>query len=207
MPSESEIGLGMVTRFKFLQTELTGLINYIEDTRNTLGGLHSELPAASDALAEVTRATETAAHNMMDLVEQIMAQDEAATEALNKVEAACKKAGDESALEAVDKVESLSHARTDLLIKMMTELSFQDLTCQTINRISTTILEIERRVLKLVEQAGGDTGGTSSAGGKKKKDVDVDDNGMARNAGVNRLSEAQSGTSRQDMVDALLNAK
>ena len=196
MPSDTEIGLGLVQRYKVLQTELTGLINYIEDTRKTLGGLHNELPAASDALAEVTKVTETAAHNMIDLVEQIMSQDEAATEALDKVEAACKKAGDTSALEAVAKVESLSHARTDLLIRMMTELSFQDLTCQTINRIATTILEVERRVIKLIDVSGG----------QKEKKQDAAEV-MAPNAGINRLSESQTGESRQDMVDALLRAK
>ncbi len=196
MPSDSEIGLGLVERYSVLQTELTGLINYINDTRRMLGGLHSELPAASDALAEVTKVTETAAHNMIDLVEQIMAQDEAATEALEKVEAACKKAGDDSAMEAVAKVEALSHDRTDLLIKMMTELSFQDLTCQTINRIATTILEVERRVIKLIDHSGAETAVSIS-----------DDSGMQAHAGVNRLRENQTGASRQDMIDELLRAK
>ena len=196
MPSDSEIGLGLVERYSVLQTELTGLINYINDARRMLGGLHSELPAASDALAEVTKVTETAAHNMIDLVEQIMAQDEAATEALEKVEAACKKAGDDSAMEAVAKVEALSHDRTDLLIKMMTELSFQDLTCQTINRIATTILEVERRVIKLIDHSGVESSVPM-----------LDESGMQPHAGVNRLRENQDGASRQDMIDELLRAK
>ena len=195
MASESKLGLGLVQKYSVLQTELAGLVQYIDDTRNMLGGLHSELPAASDALAEVTKTTETAAHNMIDLVEQIMAQDEAATEALSKVEAVVKAVGDESALEAVKKVESLSNDRTDLLIRMMTELSFQDLTCQTINRIATTILEVERRVLALVDA------------GNQTEAREIDDRGMKRTAGVSRLRENQSGESRQDMVDELLRAR
>ena len=195
MPSEMGIGLGLVEKYQGLQGELTGLVNYINDTRHMLGGLHGELPAASDALSEVTRVTETAAHNMMDLVEQIMAQDEATTDALTKVEAACKKSGDEAAIEAVAKVEAMSHDRTDLLIKMMTELSFQDLTCQTINRIATTILEVERRVKSLIDLSDCDNA------------APLDDSPMPARAGVSRLAENQAGTSRQDMVDELLRGR
>ena len=194
MSAQGDIGLGLVQRYQVLQGELASLINYINDTRRMLGGLHDELPAATDALAEVTRVTETAAHNMIDLVEQIMEQDEAATDSLSKVKAACEKAGDEEALQAVEQVTSLSEQRTDLLIRMMTELSFQDLTCQTINQISTTVLEVERRVLKLID---------ATSDGSSKQTVEAEESLTVR-AGVSRLRETQSGSSRQDMVDALL---
>ena len=191
MSSADDVGLGLIKKYETLQSELSGLVSYINDTRRTLGGLHQELPAASDALAEVTRATETAAHNMIDLVEQIMAQDEAGGDALSKVENACQTAGDDAAVEAVAQLTKVSEERTELLIRMMTELSFQDLTCQTINKISSTILEIERRVIRLIDHNFGD--------GPAKAEIDP-----VALAGVSRLRENQSGTSRQDMVDALL---
>ncbi len=194
MSPNAEVGLGLVDRYRELQVELAGLVQYINETRRTLDGLHSRLPAASDALSEVTRVTEIAAHNMIDLVEKIMEQDDAANQSLLRVKEVCQSAKDEAALEAVEQLGSLSNERTDLLIRMMTELSFQDLTCQTINKIASTILEVERRVIKLID-------------GSVAKPVEIDMNGLQPHAGVNRLKESQEGASRQDMVDALLKSR
>ncbi|MEO1334805.1 MAG: hypothetical protein AAFV29_04145, partial [Myxococcota bacterium] len=63
MLKDVETSVGLVDRYQLLQDELGQLVSYINETRDTLGGLHSELPGASDALTEVVRATETAANN------------------------------------------------------------------------------------------------------------------------------------------------
>lgn len=192
MSPDTDVGLGLVGKYEVLQSELTALIRYINETRRTLGGLHSELPAASDALSEVTRVTETAAHNLIDMVEQVLAQDEAASSTLERVKAVCRSADDSVAIEAVEQLAKLSDERTDLLIRMMTELSFQDLTCQTINQIARTIIEVERRVLNLIDDSALRQEGACNSSDEEAL------------AGVSRLRETQSGESRQDMVDALL---
>lgn len=190
--SGNPVGLQLVQKYSSLQTELHALVDYINETRNTLGGLHSELPAASDALASVTEATEKATHAILELVEGVMEQDESMSDAMDKLKAAAEAHEDAELKEAVDVVMEGQQERSNKLIQIMTELSFQDLTCQTIDRISSTVLEIERRVIGLMDEP------------ESEPDAEGSLQEAAALAGVSRLRESQQGESRQGAIDDIL---
>lgn len=191
MKTDVDYARGLVDRYRSLQEELASLVGYINETRETLGGLHHALPAASDALSAVTETTEKATHNILALVEELLGEDERGSAALEVLQAAFGESEDAGVRAALDSLVQSGDRRSMMLTEMMTELSFQDLTCQTINRISKSIVEIERRIMRLIDTEAlphhvGPEGGHS---------------------GLERLKETQGGASRQDMVDALLGSR
>lgn len=177
----------LLSKYTSLQEELSSLASFIDDTRHTLGGVQEKLPTASDALAGVTQATEKATHNILQLVEEVMERDselEDAIETLDRV------AADASAKEAVAIIRVGADERMAKLTEMMTELSFQDLTCQAIQKISQTILEIEKRLISLIDITE-----------DERAAMDTPVEGFS---GLSRLEETFNGTNRQDLVDELL---
>lgn len=169
-------------KYETLQHELASLAAYIDETRRTLGGVQEKLPRASDTLSEVTKATERATHNILEMVEKLMDRDAESETDLSSLEQACP--GD-----AVSRLRERADERTMVLTEMMTELSFQDLTCQAIQKISNLILEVERRILSLIEVS------------ITQELPEEDPNQFS---GLARLDESSTGRSRQDLIDQLL---
>ncbi|NJK88852.1 MAG: protein phosphatase CheZ [Myxococcales bacterium] len=98
------------------------------------------------------------------------------------------------AQDALAKLREAADERTVKLTEMMTELSFQDLTCQAIQKISGTIVNVERRLHELLDPMEDEELGT----GQK---------GPAHFSGLSRLEEAGAGQSRQGDIDDLLNRR
>lgn len=169
-----------------LLEELGELVAYIRETNDTLSSMHRTLPSACDALSMVSKATETAANNLLTIVEDLVDENDAAKSALDVLRATSFDA-DAEAKSAMTTLARAQERRTERLVQMMTELSFQDLTCQTVDRIATTMLEVERRIMDLLADG----------------DVSVRRDATAT-AGVDRLVEAQKGVGRQAMVDEIL---
>jgi len=188
---QSELSsVDLLTKYVNLQEELSSLVSYIDDTRQTLGGVQEKLPSASDALSGVVKATEKATHNILELVEQVIERDGEIAEAFARIESSSSKEETDDALRAV---KDAADERMVKLTNVMTELSFQDLTCQAIQKISETILEIEKRVLCLIEPI--ETGRERAAATAEKY------------SGLDRLEESSSGENRQELIDQLLNRR
>jgi chemotaxis regulatin CheY-phosphate phosphatase CheZ len=186
---QSELSrIDIVSKYMSLQEELTSLAVFIDETRKTLGGVHEQLPSASDALSGVTKATEKATHNILAKIEQMMEADGELMEPLSVLQAQAEHS-DESFKNAVQAISEAGDQRLMVLTEVMTELSFQDLTCQAIQRISSTILEIERRLHDLIEMDEGASDATEAS--------------MGILSGLNRLEEKETGQSRQDLVDEM----
>jgi chemotaxis regulatin CheY-phosphate phosphatase CheZ len=187
---QSELSsVDLLSKYVNLQDELSSLAGFIDETRNALGGVQEKLPTASDALAGVTQATEKATHNILQLVEEVMERDAEMEDAFATLASA---ATTDEAKEAVEVLRSSADERMMKLTEMMTELSFQDLTCQAIQKISKTILEVEKRVIAL---------------------IDADDEQRPSKAapdeysGLSRLEESFSGKNKQQLIDELLNGR
>lgn len=117
--------------------ELRELLDYISSARDELTGMRPkslsavDIPRASDELSAVVENTEAAASTVMD-----------AADALSEM--AFSMEGDDA----------------DKLMKLSTDLfeasSFQDITGQRINKVSTTLDHLEGKLLSLAEAIGDD---------------------------------------------------
>lgn len=194
MAGEGHLGGSVIEKYAALQRELVLMVEYINDTRKTLGGVTGKLPGASDVLTGVTQAMEKATHDILGMVEKVMDLDGQSNEAIAKAKAAALKAGDAGAVAALEEAMAAADARMGVLTEIMTSLSFQDLTCQAINKIGGTVLEVETRVRALVERRA--PGGGAQDGGNS-----------AAVPSLERLKEAASGQGRQGMVDELLGGR
>lgn len=177
----------MTRNYEHLLEELKGLVDYIRDTRRELGTVHRELPSAFDALGMVSKTTEKATHNLLGLVEAMVDDDDETRAALEVLAEHPEIAEEPAVKDALEALENKQNERGDKLTAMMSELSFQDLTCQTIDRIAGTIVEVERRVVALLDD--------DNAPASESKPV---------MAGIDRLAESQQGDGRQSMVDEIL---
>lgn len=187
---QSELSsVDLLSKYLHLREELSSLATYIDETRQTLGGVKDKLPSASDALTGVTQATEKATHNILGLVEELMERDGELEESLTLVEETVSTAEGRQAVEAL---RGAADERMAKLTEMMTELSFQDLTCQAIQKISNTILEIEKRLIALIDPIDDDVSSPTA---------------QTRFSGLDRLEENATGASRQDLIDQILSRK
>jgi len=182
--------IDLVSKYASLQEELTSLAVFIDETRRTLGGVHEKLPSASDALTGVTKATERATHNILEHIEKLMENDGDLMGPVGVVQSAAETSGDAEFKQAAQAIADASDHRMMALTEVMTELSFQDLTCQAIQKISVTMVEIERRIHGLIETGDAEEDGA--------------EDGVGLLSGLNRLEETASGQSRQDLVDKML---
>lgn len=172
-----------------LQAELGSLEAYVHDTRSALAGLQQKLPSASSALDGVTQATEQATHNILALVEELMDRDSGLGDAVAVLQRAVGQG--QLAPEVAQATQTIAAAqehRGQALVQLMTELSFQDLTSQALNRISNTLEHIEQRLHAIV------TGKDQAANGRHRAES---------LSGLERLQERDAGKSSQNMVDAL----
>lgn len=188
---QSELSsVDLLSKYVNLQEELSSLASFIDDTRHTLGGVQEKLPTASDALSGVTQATETATHNILQLVEELMERDGEMGDAIETLEAS---ASTPEAKEAVTQLRAAADERMTKLTEMMTELSFQDLTCQAIQKISGTILEVEKRLISLIDITDEERSAIEGV--------------TDEYSGLSRLEESFSGKNKQDQIDELLSRR
>lgn len=144
---------------------------------------------ATEKLAGIKDAIEKAAHNLLELVENAMSIDEVALPHLEAVE----KCGLKDLEENIEGLVASQDERMNVLTEMMTAMSFQDLACQTLVKVSSALSEAEARVLHTMDPQ---TFPPFEDEEKAPKQGSM--------SGLSRLEESQSGASNQDMIDQLL---
>ena len=107
-----------------------------------------KIPAASLQLSEITKATEEATHSVMGQVECVLDNQDLL---LHRIEAIEK--GGDIAKEAGE-LRQLTADNKEILLDIITGLSFQDLTGQKIKSIISLIEEIEKRIIHLIVTFG-----------------------------------------------------
>ncbi len=180
-----------------LKGELSSLARYINETRKMLAGMRPELsyaadslPNAFDTLQDICDTTEVATHNILSIVENLLDTDDELDASVQVVSKYLEENGTQPTIDAMQKLEQAHTDRSAALTELMTLLSFQDLTSQTIVKIGKMINEVEERILSLLVTLGEPTGETES--------------GKVHLSGLERLKESQEGVSKQNLVDELL---
>lgn len=115
-----------------------------EDAQAASGELFTE---ASDQLNEVVKATESAAMNIMDIVENQLEQTEVTARLLVSQEGKMD-------VEVLDQLQAQNDKLASDLTSVLTALSFQDITGQRIRRVMAALSAIESSVVDLYLSSG-----------------------------------------------------
>jgi chemotaxis regulatin CheY-phosphate phosphatase CheZ len=133
---------------KYINATLRKLQKLEPNIRVTSG----KIPEASLHLSEITRITEEATQQeVLSHIEHIMDNHDAMAASLGSLEAA----GDSDQKSVhLKELRRLVQEDQEILMEVMTGLSFQDLTGQKIKKIITMVEEIEKRILQLLVTFG-----------------------------------------------------
>ena len=156
--SKGEVDFDLETR---VRGELASIAKYINETRKKLAhvkpGLNTvahELPSVSHCLADVTKTTETATHKILGIVEHLLDSDEQVLPDVECLKENTQESSPENVRQHVESIAGSFDERGMALVDLMTHLSFQDLTSQTLQTIAELMDQIENRVLELLIRLG-----------------------------------------------------
>jgi|GEM_PF-7015239 chemotaxis regulatin CheY-phosphate phosphatase CheZ len=136
-----------IARLVVFIEEVIPLFDTIQDSLKQSSSL---IPKASEKLGKVSSATEMAATEVMDIVDNVIERLNKMTENLAAIE---EKIGEESAEMVKDKTTAIREeidGSQDDLFSIMNALQFQDITTQQINGISETIENVHYKIAELL---------------------------------------------------------
>lgn len=146
-----------------IQNEITELANSITEMvqnfkkiRQPLTESHEQVPQAADQLDRITRQTEAAAHQMLDLAEAIVKRSNEIKEGLGEI---CNQADNETTDQLKDRAKTLSGSidqNLDDTYTLMDSLQFQDITAQQMNHAAALLEDIEGKLRLILKNLGGE---------------------------------------------------
>lgn len=149
-----------------VRDELEKLTVSINDIMENLRKMESpiiesreSLPKANAQLDKISAQTEKAAHQMLDMVEQIIEQQEKAGQLTDEIVAFFKKSRSKDRDVYSEKVARLKEIATlsqNNAFLIMDALQFQDITAQQMNHASTLLEDIEGRLQNLLNVFDGE---------------------------------------------------
>ncbi len=165
--------LGEIARY------INATIKKMQSVEPNIAHVSDKIPQASVQLSEISRATEEATHNVMSQVEKVLDNHDVIMHHAESAERGNDVSG------CLSEVKHVVTEDKEILLDIITGLSFQDLTGQKIKMIVGLIEEVEKRLLQLIVTFG-----------LKSKDKDEADD---------TLKEfSDKPTLKQDVVDNIL---
>lgn len=170
-----------VPRQEPLYSALGQLARFVNDSMREhqtmevrLASTTERLPDAAEQLLDINKGMEEGTHKVMGLAELLLDRHDELEKYLGALTP--EALGEESALipEAVDPARACVEKNKEVIMELLTSLSFQDLMGQRLKRIFTVFREVEARLLELVVEFGGSSTGVvqdESENGKKSRDV------------------------------------
>lgn len=147
---------------------------------------------ASDQLDAILKSTETATVQIMDIVEDFQDNLAKTTSLVDSFRSggASKK--------AVEELAAMNAAANEQMVRIMTALSFQDLTGQRIKRVIQALQHIERIVFEVYMSTG-----LLEKARDERPERDVQEMEAEARLRVSELKGPQAGTSQNDVDDLL----
>lgn len=165
--------LGDIARY------INATIKKMQFAEPNLAHASDKIPQASMQLSEISKATETATHNIMSQVEKVLDNHDVIMHHTESAERG------NNASKSLEEVKNLISEDREILLDIITGLSFQDITGQKIKTIVGLIEDVEKRLLQLIVTFG-----------LKSKNSNED---------INSLKEySDNPTLKQDVVDNIL---
>lgn len=188
---------------KRVKDELALLVKFVDKTRNGLDSIESTVKLSTEKFPEASRQIdivagelESAANNIITLLESMMLEQErtqylikSLSEWINSVSADNK----DKAVDAIGQLGAINMKLKKDLMEIFSNLSFQDLTGQKLKKVMTSLSSVETRLLELALTF--DIVGDKSKVHKAKKDM------------LDALSETKKAEPmklNQDVVDKIL---
>ena len=178
----------LADRYEEVQKELVETFAYVKRIRSILDQSPQELDEIKEVLNSISDTTEKAAHSILEMIEEIIDADDSSSQHLDKI--ACLDVDDDEK-EAIIALKESQNRRTELLNDMLVTMSFQDLTCQTLEKASIRLDKLKKSI-------------TGVLSGETEADESSQRKHAGSMSGVSRLKEVQGSGSRQDMIDELL---
>ncbi len=161
-----KIYMPQIAKLVFFISEIVPLLNIIHDNLHQTNSL---MPAAAEKLGKVTDATELAATEVMDIVDNVIKRLNAMTASVDAIEAAGDNTGE--VMENAGIIRREIDGSQDDLFSILNALQFQDITTQQINGIMSTIDTVNVKINELLK--GFDEDGL---GAEKLRNVAFDPN-------------------------------
>ncbi len=172
--------------------------------KNILGNVEEDLtnitqekiPVSSQHLTSILTATEEAANNIMDLTDKVQESQVKIREKFKNIIEDFKKQ-EEGLVESVNELEAMSNENDEDLGKIVTSLSFQDLTGQKLKKVVKLQGEVEYKLISILFDFGI----------KLKKEENPDDANIKKGEEMLELLKGEQKESvNQEDVDQLLEA-
>ena len=136
---------------QYFQGELGQLASYLDDVRQTLRSICSVagssaylIPEAANGVSEIYRHAENGVNSILDVVDCMSADQEAAMKIL------AAHAGNELNNGDVKKLKEISDKTRSGLMSVIGFLSFQDVLRQRVERVQSLIEDLEKKTLELL---------------------------------------------------------
>lgn len=180
-----KIYMPQIAKLVFFISEIVPLLNMIHDNLHQTNSL---MPAAAEKLGKVTDATELAATEVMDIVDNVIKRLNTMTASVDAIEGAGNNPG--TVMENAGIIRREIDGSQDDLFSILNALQFQDITTQQINGIMSTIDTVNVKINELLNGFDED-----SLGAKSLRNVAFDPNAEFD---FNRSRESQA------MVDTII---
>lgn len=139
-----------------------------------LASTTEQLPDAAAQLLDINKGMEEGTHKVMELAELLLDRQDDLGKYLGALTPEALGAAPALIPEVVDPARACVEKNKELIIELLTSLSFQDLMGQRLKKIFTVFREVESRLLGMVVEFGGATGEAArgeSADDNKSRDV------------------------------------
>lgn len=142
-----------------VKSELSVLVKFVDKTRNGLDSLQStvkisseKFPEASKQISSVAGEIESAANNIITLLESMMLEQEKAQyliKSLTTWVGSIPLDDKPKVVEALSQLDGINTRQKRNLMEIFTNLSFQDLTGQKLRKVIVSLSMIETKLLEL----------------------------------------------------------
>ena len=135
-----------IAKLVFFIEEIVPLLNDIHDNINQTSAI---IPTAAEKLGKVTSATELAATEVMDIVDNVIGRLNSMTTMVDELSESVLE--NPSAAEKISGIKQEIDGSQDDLFSIMNALQFQDITTQQINSIASTINMVQGALHELLQ--------------------------------------------------------
>lgn len=171
-----------------IRHELSSLTQYLDGARRGIEGLESavevsaeKFPEASRHLRAVTGELESAANNIMTILEEMSAEEERRESLLGELEEISRGLGNAQSRRLDSIVEELCGINSRIKNKtaeIFTSLSFHDLSGQKIKKVMSALSSVEGKILELGTRLGFPENWWTSLGAASEAPPPVSQNGV-----------------------------
>ena len=138
----------IVSRCDDIHKDVIALVDYAKLARCSLGLVDEVISTVVGKLGSIDDSTERAGHRLLGLVEKALDSEEVLASGLRD---SLTSQGDSPPEQALKKALDISESQNELLMEILTELSFQDLTCQALQRVQSELTSLQTKRLRNYE--------------------------------------------------------